>query len=112
MSHPRHKLKVVMDPEDATKESYEVDFIVDHRKSGTEMEYLVKWKDCPDEENSWIKASHFNSVEPIKLYWDKSNKPTVDKVRRRRGRPRKLNFLSVIFHFLTILWINCLGYKD
>ncbi len=53
MSYPRHKLKVVKDPSDLTAESFEVEKIVAKRKAGREYEYLVKWKDCPEEENTW-----------------------------------------------------------
>jgi Chromo (CHRromatin Organisation MOdifier) domain len=34
------------------KEEYEVKAILDKRKRGKKIEYLVKWKDYPDDESS------------------------------------------------------------
>jgi hypothetical protein len=33
------------------------------------MEYLVKWKDQPTSENSWVKESNFETIEIINKYW-------------------------------------------
>ncbi|CAF1017709.1 unnamed protein product [Brachionus calyciflorus] len=49
MSYPLHKLKVIKKPSDLKSESFEVEEIVDKRTVNNETEYLVKWKDCPDE---------------------------------------------------------------
>ena len=56
MSYPLHKLKkLIKNPSDLTSESFEVEKIVDKRTIDNETEYLVKWKDCPDEENTWLR---------------------------------------------------------
>lgn len=101
-SYPLHKLKPVQDPQDMTQESWEVDKIVEHRKVGKETEYLVKWKNCPNSENTWLKSSHFNSPLPIREYIDSlKNK---ESTKRGRGRPRKIsNLLVSIFLALTFL---------
>jgi hypothetical protein len=71
---------------------------------------------CPDSENSWEKESHFNSMKPIQDYLKSAQKePPITKKgrlrvmetekddlsvetppRRKRGRPRKINFLSPV----------------
>lgn len=35
------------------EEGYEVERIVDSRKSGKTHEYLIKWKNYPSAENTW-----------------------------------------------------------
>ena len=35
------------------EEEYEVEEIVDKRRSGATTCYLVKWKDCPSSQNTW-----------------------------------------------------------
>ncbi|CAF1096574.1 unnamed protein product [Brachionus calyciflorus] len=58
MSYPLHKLKIIKNPSDLTSESFEVEKIVEKRTVDNETEYLVKWKDCPDEEKTWLKKKH------------------------------------------------------
>jgi Chromo (CHRromatin Organisation MOdifier) domain len=40
------------------EEEYEVEAIKDKRKRGRKIEYLVKWKDYPDDESSWEPKEH------------------------------------------------------
>ena len=49
----------------------EVEKKLEHRRSGQrkQMEYLVKWKDQLTSENSWVKESHFDTIEIINKYW-------------------------------------------
>ena len=105
MSYPRHKLKVVKDPSDLTAESFEIEKIVAKRKSGREYEYLVKWKDCPEEENTWLKTKHFNSMEPLKQF---ENMLKTGTVKRKVGRPPKNKMLSVNFisFILLVLYLT------
>ena len=101
-TYPLHKLKVVETPTNATEESFEIDKVIDKRVSGTGIEYLVKWKDCPDSENSWIKEENFNSSEPIKLY--EASIRGVEIVKKKVGRPskKKVNPLLLV----ALLFIN------
>ena len=74
---PRRTIEMLkpLQPSEKLKErvskdkNYEVEFIVDHRKTKDGDEYLVKWKDYFESDNSWIKARDFNSQKPIKQYW-------------------------------------------
>jgi Chromo (CHRromatin Organisation MOdifier) domain len=40
------------------EEEYEVEAIKDKRERRRKIEYLVKWKDYPDEESSWEPREH------------------------------------------------------
>lgn len=57
---------------DADKEisAHEVEQVVAHKKGHKgEMEYLVKWVDSGEEENSWVPFSNFIDVECVRRYW-------------------------------------------
>ncbi|GES98446.1 chromodomain protein 2 [Rhizophagus clarus] len=64
---------------------FEVEAIIDHKtNSNGGIEYLLKWKDFDDEENSWINEEDTNAPSLIRNYW--INKKNIVK---RRGRPPK-----------------------
>ena len=54
---------------DSDTSSYEVQSIVNHRVKAHGYEYFVKWKNFPTSDNSWVKASDFDSLRPINKYW-------------------------------------------
>ena len=56
------------------KSSFEIQSIVDHKSTPKGFEYFVKWKGYPDSDNSWVKASDFDSITSINKYWKKINK--------------------------------------
>ncbi|CEP18616.1 hypothetical protein [Parasitella parasitica] len=63
--------KKVEEEEDAI---YEVEEIVDHRRSKTKhnmVEYLIKWKDYAPEFNTWEKEHNVYSKGLINIYWAK-----------------------------------------
>ena len=45
--------------------------ILDHRMRDGKIEYFVKWKGYPEEENTWEKESQFEETECIADYWNK-----------------------------------------
>ncbi|CAF1020657.1 unnamed protein product [Brachionus calyciflorus] len=102
MSYPLHRLKVIKNPSDLTSESLEEEKIVDKRTVYNETEYLVKWKDCPDEEKTWLKKKHFNSMEPILDYEKKLNNKVEKKKRGRQPKVKQVNLLSIVAIFLSI----------
>ncbi len=63
-SYPRHKIKVV----ENSKNPYDS---VENKEANNKKIFLVKWKDLPDAENSWVPEDHFDTAEIIKEYWDK-----------------------------------------
>jgi hypothetical protein len=64
---PPSKLKPIKEQPSTT--SYEVEAIVNHRGKRNNLEYLVKWKDYPPDENTWEPPASFNSDRPILQYW-------------------------------------------
>jgi Chromo (CHRromatin Organisation MOdifier) domain len=50
--------------------SYEVEKIVDHRDDLNGREYLIKWKNYPEEENTWEPESNIDDDELIRRYMD------------------------------------------
>ena len=63
--------------------NYEVERVMDHRKTTNGDEYLVKWRNYFESDNSWVKASNFNNVKPIKEYWRK--KRELKKQKKQMG---------------------------
>ena len=53
---------------DPAKVSYEVERIVDHKKEGGRMLYLVEWAHWPASQSTWEPASSFDSPTTIKQY--------------------------------------------
>ena len=43
---------------------WECDFIVDSRKVNGQLEYLVKWKGYPQEENTWEPVANLQNAKP------------------------------------------------
>jgi hypothetical protein len=75
---------------DNTKNSFEVQRIVDHKLTEDGYEFLVKWKNYSDADNSWIKAEDFNSLKPIKTYWKSIKKPKGNKA-NKANKAKKAN---------------------
>ena len=49
---------LVKEAERLLEEKYKVEAIMDKRKRGRKIEYLVKWKDYPDDESLWEPREH------------------------------------------------------
>ena len=56
---------------------YEVDYIMDQRRSGDEFQYLVKWRGYPEDQATWEPASHLDGCPALLRAW------------RRRHRNRR-----------------------
>ena len=67
-----------------SEEEYIVDKVVGKKiESGIEY-YLVKWKDYPEEDNTWEPKNHFKDLTPIKIYENEIKK---------KKKKIKINFL-------------------
>jgi transposase InsO family protein len=60
-------------------EAFVVDKILNHRDGVKGVEYLVKWKSCGDDENSWEPVEHFNDWSGIQEYWKKLRQSKVKR---------------------------------
>ena len=90
---------------------YEVEDILDSKILCKHLFYLVKWKDYPISNNSWEFVYHLlNSKELIQdfhsQYPDKPSAPlpsipTDSRPKRKRGRPKKVNFVDTSFTFYS-----------
>jgi transposase InsO family protein len=89
--------------EDDEDQEWEVEAIVDDRKQGKrQIEYLIKWKDWPEDHNTWLKAYPYleNAKELVEEYRESHglNEPSrkahrteeeADRTPRKRRRPRR-----------------------
>ena len=115
-----NKLKPInIDDSELSKESYEIEEIIDSRNNKGKLQFLVKWKNYSDEENEWIGEEMFDTVEIIDEYFKRIHRKdqegkehTAPVEKEKRGRPKKANmvkyFLSLIFLviFQSILTVN------
>ena len=79
--------------DDDEEQEWEVEAIVDDRKQGKrEIEYLIKWKDWPEDHNTWLKAYPYlqNAMEMVDEYRKdhglEEPKKEPARNRRRTGR--------------------------
>jgi hypothetical protein len=94
---PLHKIKPVLPNEDLPEESLEIEKILDHKIIEHKPTYLVKWKDLPESENSWVPEHYFNSRRLIQKYNDdlsagklvKTPLVAIKKSSKKLGRPSK-----------------------
>ena len=52
------------------EDEYHVEKILNHIKRGKTTQYLIKWKDYPDSDNTWEKESNLNCQEKLDEYLD------------------------------------------
>ena len=74
------------------KEEYIVEKIVDHRtnKKG-KLEYFLKWKGFPDDQNTWEPANHLNAPAMIKEYEDERKRLGESVKEPKQSAKRKNN---------------------
>ncbi|CAF1107876.1 unnamed protein product, partial [Brachionus calyciflorus] len=102
-SYPRHKLKIVEDNQYLPEESAEIERILGHKVIDNNFHYLVKWKDFPVKEETWIPETYFNSMDLINKY----KESLKDKVQLRKRGTKKINSLTLInFLILSSLIIS------
>ncbi|CAF1133311.1 unnamed protein product, partial [Brachionus calyciflorus] len=96
-SFPRHKLKIVGNNQNLPEESAEIEHILGHKVNENNFHYLVKWKDFPVKEATWIPETYFNSMDLINKY----KESLKDKVQLRKRGTKKINSLT-LFKFLIL----------
>lgn len=58
-----------LDDTNLQSNSYEIQYIIKHKKLFDKYEYLVKWRNYGKEHNSWVKECDFNEIDTIREYW-------------------------------------------
>ena len=77
-SYPRSRLKRV--PNDVDEKYIEMEKILNSRKINNKFQYLVKWKNIPEEEATWEFEEKFDSTELIEDYWGNKHEIGKDEV--------------------------------
>jgi hypothetical protein len=69
---------------------YEVLGVLKHRrnKKGKGFEYLVRWKNYGEEDDTWEPEENFDDIAIIKRYWSQVRDGGV-ALPKSRGRPKK-----------------------
>lgn len=73
--------EVLPDPED-DEDVAEVECVINHRTVRGVIHYLVKWVDCPAEENSWVPEQAMNCPDLIRVYFEGPPKPKAAVIRK------------------------------
>ena len=55
------------------KNVYEIKRIIGHKVIDNEYQFLIEWKDYPDNDNSWISINKFNQKNILKSMLIKTN---------------------------------------
>lgn len=67
-AHPNTPLEQDLEADDT--EEFEVEQILDHRRNRNKDEYLVRWKNCGPEEDTWEPVKHLaNSPQKLRQYY-------------------------------------------
>jgi transposase InsO family protein len=76
------------------KSSFEIHSIVDHKSTPHGYEYFVRWKGYPDSDNSWVKATEFDSLNTITKYWKKLKKSNKNNINSNSNNSNTLTSIS------------------
>ncbi|XP_038046401.1 chromobox protein homolog 1-like [Patiria miniata] len=65
--------------EEEEEEEYQVEKVLNKRVKGGQVEYLLKWKGYPDEQNTWEPETNLDCPELIQMYNDSVKQLTQSK---------------------------------
>lgn len=82
-------LKRIKEDEIEDDASYEVEKIINHRGAGEKREYLVRWKGCSSDHDSWEPVSNFDTLEVIEKYNAAKNSSKKQCKKKRSGRSHR-----------------------
>jgi len=71
----------------AGEEVYEVDSLMDHRKAGKNIQFLVKWAD-PTQASEWVSVRDLSCPEVLRAYWTFRGELTKAKKVKKRQKIR------------------------
>ena len=105
-SYPLAHLKIMEESEPRIVHSYEIGKILNHRDFHGTMEYLIQWKDLPDDENSWLRETEMDSIDLIHDYWNDKTRPadlllsqSKHKYSKSSHAPRSSFLIQLLFWF-------------
>jgi len=81
-SYPSSQHKVISRDDIFDSPSFELEAILNHRETDHEYEYLVRWKNHPQESDTWEPDSKFTDEDTIATYWHR--RAAKQPFRRRR----------------------------
>lgn len=92
--------------EEAPSQVYEVEAILDHRKKGRRVEFLVKWKGYDNEHNTWEPKTNLTNCQDLlvpfetKLKDQTTAKPPVETIDpdARKSKKTAINKSMVVEH--------------
>ncbi|CEP07644.1 hypothetical protein [Parasitella parasitica] len=84
--------------EDDGNHIYEIEGILDHRGTGSNIEYKIRWKGYSQEEDSWLRPEMITHEHTIQQYW-----------RRKLGKDYKPYKNSKTITFIDTLKSNKKG---
>ncbi|CDJ31386.1 LOW QUALITY PROTEIN: uncharacterized protein EMH_0066410 [Eimeria mitis] len=59
----------VTSPDGSPTDIYEVDYILDQRGSGEDIQYLVKWRDAPEDRATWEASANLTNCPALLRAW-------------------------------------------
>lgn len=105
-AQPLSRLKIT-NLEANDEQSFEIEDIRDHRMRRGQIEYLVKWKDFPEEDNTWEKEAQFDTTECIEEYWSKQNTTAINYVKVDKSNEQDSGTQSRLMNQPTFQQIMC-----
>ena len=85
--------ETIQDVDDGGEEDgneYEVESILNHRKRGKKLEYLIKWAGYDSSQNTWEPEENLDGIEEmIRSYWDAQEKEKEKEKEKNKAKSAK-----------------------
>ncbi|CAF0850122.1 unnamed protein product [Brachionus calyciflorus] len=102
-SFPLHKIKIALDDNTLPKESAEVEKIIKHKMLDNKYIFLVKWKNFPVSQSSWVPEKNFKSMKLVNDYKKSITNQNLNERPKRQARSGKVNMISI--NMITSLFV-------
>ncbi len=108
-SYPLSRLKVVADTVNDDESQFEIEKILNERINKGIREYLVKWKNYPESDNSWVKESNMNApelIEEFKIENNSKSKVEINNISSEENIRKKINKYLIIVIVLYFIFLK------